>query len=91
MSMIPWGDFVALADPPAAEQEKRTRAGLYLPETRDVDVINRGVVVGVGPAVDAPDGFEPGALIIYGHDCGFKVGDLKFIRCSCIIGWEPAP
>jgi co-chaperonin GroES (HSP10) len=93
MNMKPWGEYVAVTDPPANEQEKRTTSGLYLPETTaDVDVVNHGVVLGVGPAVEAPDGFGPGALIVYGHDCGLKLGDdLRFIRADCIIGWEPSP
>jgi co-chaperonin GroES (HSP10) len=92
MKMKPWGEYVAVTDPPANEQEKRTTSGLYLPETQDVDVVNHGVVLGVGPDVEAPDGFGPGALIVYGHDCGLKLGsDVRFIRSSCIIGWEPSP
>lgn len=90
--MTPWGDFVAITNPPATEQEKRTTSGIYLPETQAMDVINHGVVLGVGPDVEAPDGFGPGALIAYGHDCGFKLGDdLRMIRASSIIGWEEAP
>lgn len=94
MSYRPWGHYVAVTDPPAERQDGTYKGtGLYLPENTGLDVTATGIVLGVGPAVEAPDGFEVGASVYYSHGHALELGvdaAIKFIPDHALIAWEPA-
>lgn len=96
----PWGNFVAVTDPPVNEQDRQLNSGIYVPSgVLSTDVMNKGVVLGVGPCVrdnqHTPEQFGAGAVIYYRNcdalEVGGPSGDLKFVLASSIIAWEPAP
>jgi len=86
----PWSDWIAVADPPAEPQTEKTAGGLLLPPGTGLDVLNRGVVMAIGPDVEQPDGFGDGAMVWFPHGCAREVGsgELKFIREDCVVAWE---
>lgn len=96
MSQIkPWGNYIAVVDPPT-ETNDGTHNGVILPEGFGLDVMDKGIVVGIGACVEdhghAPEGFANGSAVWYPHnEAAMKIGDLKFIQAGHIICWEPSP
>jgi co-chaperonin GroES (HSP10) len=95
----PWGDYIALSDPPADPQDGALKSGIYLPESSSVAAFDKGIVIGLGPCVESndhtPDGFGPGAVVWYAHGHALEVGSrddngIKFIQARYLIAWEPA-
>src|SRR5687768_10576309 len=96
----PWGNYVAVADPPT-EKNDGTFGGIVLPAGVGIDMLDKGIVVALGPCVEdnehTPNGFEPGALCWYAHGEAFEVTDpgtgdsLKLVPASRLIAWDAAP
>jgi co-chaperonin GroES (HSP10) len=91
MSIQPWGRYIAVVDPPA-EANDGTVGGVILPPGTGLDVLDKAVVIGVGPEVECPDGFEPGATVFYPHGAASEVGHdgIKFIGADQLIAWDAA-
>lgn len=88
----PWGQYVAVEDPPAEAQDG-TYGGIHLPPGTGLDMIAKGVVIGVGPDLKAPDGFEPGAVCWYMHAHAIELGldaKMKFVNAGHLLAWEAA-
>jgi co-chaperonin GroES (HSP10) len=96
MSIKPWGNYVAVVDPPA-EANDGTAGGIVLPPGVGLDTLDKAVVIGIGPCVEdndhTPEGFGPGALVWYAHGSAFEIGrdSLKFVPANHLIAWEAAP
>lgn len=88
----PWGDWIAVNDPPAEKQDGTYKgSGLVVPDGFGMDTLQTGIVVGVGPAVESPDGFEEGAKVWYPRGAMSEVeGGLKFVHSPHLVAWEPA-
>lgn len=78
----PYGQRVAVVDPPAEDQ---TSSGLILPP--GTERLNRGIVIGVGDEVPH---LSEGDMVWYGDGCGLEIDDLKVLPADCIIAWEAA-
>lgn len=93
-SIHPWGSWVAVTDPPAETQDGTYKGtGLHLPEGTGLDVVQKGVVMAAGPEVNAPAGFEAGAVCWYMGSQRLELGidaQLKFVPDNAIICWEAA-
>lgn len=88
----PWGHYVAVEDPPADAQDG-TYSGIQLPPGTGLGMIAKGVVIGVGPDVNAPAGFEPGAVCWYMHQNAIELGlegKMKFVNAGHLLAWEAA-
>lgn len=90
MSIHPWGDYIAVEDPPADPQDD-TVGGVVLPPGVGLDAVNLGVVVGIGAAVTSLDEFDVGAVIWYPYGAALELGAkriTKFVREGSVIAWE---
>lgn len=91
----PWGTYIAVTDPPTEAQDGTYKGtGIVIPEGFGHDILDRGIVLGVGPEVNEPDGFEEGAMIWFPHGAGSVVGEradaIKFVDRRQVIAWEAA-
>jgi co-chaperonin GroES (HSP10) len=90
----PWGAYVAVVDPPT-DRNDGTASGIILPPGTGLDLLDKGIVVGVGPFVEdseyTPEDFGVGAAVWYGHGRACEVGGVKFIPADFLIAWEPNP
>jgi hypothetical protein len=91
----PWGEFIAVNDPPMDPQDG-TIGGVVLPPGSSLDALAVGVVIGVGPEVNGPDGFDVGAVIWYQHGHGLELSSasrrdaeaIKMIPRRAVVAWE---
>jgi co-chaperonin GroES (HSP10) len=95
MSIRPWGHYIAVVDPPA-QRNDGTASGIVLPPGVGLDLLDKGIVVGVGQgaeeASNTPEGFGVGSAVWYCHDDALVLdGELKFVRTGDLICWEPNP
>jgi hypothetical protein len=90
----PWGYYIAVSDPPAERQDGTYKGtGIVVPEGFGHDILSKGIVIGIGPSVESPEGFEEGAMVFYPHGAASEVGtsdQIRFVRASDLIAWEPA-
>lgn len=79
----PFGMRVAVVDPPA-EKQTGMSGGLVVPA--GFDVLNRGIVAGVGDGVPH---LSEGMLVWYRHDCGTELKDgIKVIPAECVLAYD---
>jgi hypothetical protein len=94
VSIRPWGTYVAVIDPPADPNDGKI-GGVILPDGFGLDVMDKAIVIGVGPCVEnsehTPEGFGVGSVVWYPHgQQAMKVGDIKFVSAEHLIAWEAA-
>ena len=67
--MVPLNDHVIIRRKEAAQ---RTESGLYLPSTREDDLVVEGEVIAVGPGTRLPDGSRAECAVAVGNIVVFK-------------------